>query len=103
MIDKYKANMKAAKMLYPNDTFLKDTIRDWQIRIQSDNSIFDIFSNPADCLATVKMLGEKHGIGICPSISKNNYLVLIAGNVSKRSKGVLLSYEEAVSCAIESI
>jgi len=102
---KKKANMAAAKMLGLDKEYeLHNSPMGSVVFLSLDSTqrwvgTFDIFHSQSDCLAVVKKLGKEHGIGICPAISKRNFLVLCEGKPQECSAGLLLSYDEAVAIA----
>ena len=76
-MDKLKANMAAAEMLYGEGNFYPASVgnkSDAYVIKKRDRSggellkgAFNLFTNDSDLVAVVKCLGEKHGIAIMPT------------------------------------
>lgn len=103
MSDKTKANIAAAKML--GHTGIKE--RGYQISVDCQRydcgyDYFDIFTNPADCLAAVKCLGEKHDASIVCTDGGDGACWTFYHPVNGSYYGDLIEngeYEEAVGAA----
>jgi len=91
--EKLNMNMAAAKML-GYDFIVHDGLesRAVSVKVYSAHRLFNIFSNPSDCLAAVKCLGEKYGVYLVRSYPNKYWSASCA-------VGMFDTYEESVGRA----
>ena len=69
-MDKLKANMAAAKMLYPNAMLTpQGNGISVSVRHMFNSVSFNLFTNPSDLVEVVKCLGERHKYAVTPVYS----------------------------------
>jgi len=93
------ANIAAAKLLGRELNHLNDIKCEHERLLVTKMQSLDIFTNPADCLAVVKMLGEKHHTSVIVSVDCK----FPGWGYYSRQEDVFLkpfnTYEEAVAAA----
>jgi len=99
-MNKQKVNLKAARLLGDKARacpFCKGVTKDCAVCKGTGRSC-NLFSNPADCLAVVKMLGDKHDMSLCPS--EDGKWCYLETAVLTREDWEFDSYESALAAAV---
>jgi len=101
--EKLKANMAAARLIgYASPHHDGESVFVHATDAEKDDSglcLFDIFSNPADCLSVVKMLGET--AALYPFHDYGGWhIVNEYGEAQLKNSGHPRTYEEAVAAAV---
>jgi len=95
---KLKANIAAANLM-DGMQVVEDGVGAW---CPLHNRHFDIFTNPADCLAVVKKLGVEKHVGFIPDMN-GTWCVVAESTDGKKTVGRVRmydkTYEEAVGAA----
>jgi len=83
-------NIMSAELL-GHKTFKHDKCESCSVSTPNSTKLFNIFTNPTDCLDVVKVLGQKHKIYIAPL--KQQWF-------ASHMDGEFDTYEEAVGAAV---
>jgi len=98
-MNQQEVNLKAAKLL-GYATIRHDKSESCSIKIVNNTTrLFNVFTNPADCLAVVKMLGERFNTDII-SVYESDTFVGFSVWGKKTHSRPYDNYEEAVVTAV---
>lgn len=102
-MNQLEINLKAAKMLGLRGVEEGDCKTAIHYPHLDYQQFFDLFTNPSDTLAVVKMLGEKHGISIMLNDSLAGKEWFWRGVRGFAMGMPMKTYEEAVGAAVEAV